>query len=56
MSKPEPESVASNVVDLNDKRRKLRPPPAPDTLAVSVTRTLENIDAIFASRRAPTDG
>jgi hypothetical protein len=48
MTKPDP-VAASNVVDLKDMRRKLRPP-ARDTLAKLLTQTLANIDETFAAR------
>jgi hypothetical protein len=48
--------VTENVINLADMRRKLRPPPPPETFVESVMRTLANIDAVYASRRAPTDG
>jgi hypothetical protein len=48
--------AAENVIDLTEMRKRLRPPPAPDSFVVSVMRTLANIDAVFAARKAPADG
>jgi hypothetical protein len=50
--------ATESVIDLAEMRRKLRPPPPPETFVNSITRTSANIDAAFAttSRRVPTDG
>jgi hypothetical protein len=45
--------TAGKVVDLAAVRARLRPP---ETFAKTLTRTLANIDAVFESRKAPTDG
>jgi hypothetical protein len=45
-------AAAQKVVDFAAARARLRPP---ETFAKTLTRTLANIDAVFASR-VPTDG
>jgi hypothetical protein len=44
--------TAEKIVDFAAARARLRPP---ETFVKSLTRTLANIDAVFASR-VPTDG
>jgi hypothetical protein len=46
-------AAAQKVVDFAAARARLRPP---ESFARSLTRTLANIDAVFASRKVPTDG
>jgi hypothetical protein len=49
-------AAASKVVDLAAARARLRPPAPPEPLTRSLMRTLANIDAALAPRKAPTDG
>jgi hypothetical protein len=46
-------ATTQKVIDFGAARARLRPP---ETFVKSLTRTLANIDAVFASRKAPTDG
>ena len=48
--------MADQVIDIAEMRKRLRPPPAPESFATSLTRTLANIDAVRAAQRIQTDG
>jgi hypothetical protein len=49
--------TTDNVINLAEMRKKLRPPPPPETFIESLNSTLQSIDAVRnAARRVPTDG